>query len=205
MSRTELLAPDFLAWQVELRRWTMNERRGAPHVGVAPLVTVARPGFPLGVSTHSIICGILPRADLLERKTAEFRELYERWAPEGAKAVYDRGIDYLRGYYREVDGFDPASITTLLGSGSEIVRALRADARCQLLFYVFDLEDRSNVGRFRCVSLHARGEVHERGPVFENVWWHNTLFHGKLDDSVVVQFHHQASWDTAFGKLDRTA
>ena len=51
---------EFLAWQVELRRRTMEENRGAPRAGVAPLVTVRRPGAWLEVSTHSIIGGSLP-------------------------------------------------------------------------------------------------------------------------------------------------
>lgn len=197
------LPPEFLAWQVELRKRTMEENRGAPRAGVAPLLTVRRPGALLDVSTHSIICGVLPAEGGLARKTAEFRELYERLAPAGAKAVYDAGIEYLRGYYQESGDFDPDSVTTLLDEDSEIVRALSADPRCQLLFYVFDLMDRTPVGRFRCLQLDCEAELHRSGPVWENVWWHNTLFHGKLDGSVVVRFRHLATHDTAFGKYDR--
>lgn len=194
---------DFLAWQVELRRHTMTEHRGAPRAGVAPLLTVRRAQRPLEVSTHSIICGVLPREDLLEAKTAEFRALYESAAPEGAKAIYDRGIDYLIPYYSDPADFDPASITTLLRGDSDLVRALAAEATCQLLFYVFDLVDRSPLGRLRCLSLDCVAELHRSGPIFDNVWWHNTMFHGPLEDSVVVRFLHRATWDTAFGRLDR--
>lgn len=199
------LPDEFLAWQVELRASTMAERRGAPRAGVAPLLTVARPASPLGVSTHSIICGILPRREDLERKTAEFRRIYEDNAPSGARAVYDRGIDYLRDYYASPADFDAASVTTLLAGDSDLLRALAAEASCQLVFYVFDLQDRSNVGRFRCITVEALAETHRSGAVYENVWWHNTLFHGKMDGAAVVQFHHQASYDTGWGQHDRLA
>jgi hypothetical protein len=199
------LAEEFLAWQVELRAATMNDRQGMPHAGVAPLLTVKRPPSPLGVSTHSIICGILPRRSDLERKTAEFRALYEANAPKGARAVYDEGIAYLRGYYGSREDFAPSSVTTLLDGDSDLVRALAAEPRCQLVFYVFDLQERSNVGRFRCLTLEAVAEIHRSGPVFENVWWHNTLFHGKLEGAAVIEFHHQATYDTGWGKHDRLA
>ena len=39
----------------------MFEDNGAPHAGVAPLVVVRQPGLALGVSTHSVICGLLAR------------------------------------------------------------------------------------------------------------------------------------------------
>lgn len=197
------LPEEFLAWQVELRKRTMEENRGAPRPGVAPLVTVRRPGSLLEVSTHSIICGILPRPEDLEQKTREFRELYEGLAAEGAKAIYDAGIEYLRGYYRDPRSFDTDSITTLLSEDSELVRALSAESRCQLVFYVFDLVDRTPAGRFRCLQLDCEAELHREGPVFDNVWWHNTLFHGKQDRSVVVRFRHRATHDTAFGKWEK--
>jgi hypothetical protein len=196
------LPESFLTWQVELRRHTMETADGAPHVGVAPLLTVARPGTALGVSSHSIICGLLPRPEALATKTREFRELYERLAPTGARAVYDAGIEYLRSYYQEAGDFDADSLTTLLSEDSELVSALVAHPRCQLLFYVFNLADRSTVGRFRCWQLDAEAEIHRDGPVFDNVWWHNTLFHGKLDRSVVLRFRHHATHDTAFGRYE---
>jgi hypothetical protein len=89
--------------------------------------------------------------------------------------------------------------------------ALAADPRCHLLFYVFNLGQASQGGqendleRFRCLELHCRAEVHKNGPVYDNVWWHNTLFHGKDDSSVVVRFRHLASFDTRFGRLDAVA
>ena len=82
------------------------------------------------------------------------------------------------------------------------MRALRAEPACALVFYVFDLDDRSEEGRFRCLQLDCRAEVLEDGPVFDNVWWHNTLFHGKVDEHVVVHFVHQRTCDTRFGGLD---
>lgn len=36
----------------------------------------------------------------------------------------------------------------------------------------------------------------------DNVWWHNTLFHGKQDRSVVVRFRHRASY-AAFGRWEK--
>ena len=197
------LPEEFLAWQVELRADTMAADGGRPRAGVAPLLTVARPASVLGVTTHSIICGILPRRADLARKTAEFRALYESHAPDGARAVYDRGIEYLRGYYVAPGDFDPASITTLLPGDSDLLRALAAEPRCQLVFYVFDLQERSTVGRFRCLTIEAIAEAHRAGDVYENVWWHNTLFHGKMEGAVVVQFHHQATYDTSWGQHQR--
>lgn len=192
---------ELLEWQVALRRFTMEERNGAPHAGVAPLVTVRRPGGP-GFVSSSVICGLLPHPSQLERKTREFRELYESGIAEGARAVYDRGIQYLLGYYRSADDFDPESITTLLPKKAALVDALRAEPRCALVFYVFDLADRSEVGRFRCLHLDSHAEVLESGPVYDNVWWHNTLFHGAADDHVVVRFVHEATFDTRFGALE---
>jgi hypothetical protein len=168
-------------------------------------VLVKSPGVAPGTSAHSIISGILPRADLLERRTKEFRELYEAGIAEGARVLYDRGIEYLKRYYTRSEEFDPASITTLLPKGSPVARALRADPSCALVFYVFDLRERGELGRFRCVQLCCRAEVLESGPVYDNVWWHNTLFHGMAEDHAVIRFLHQESWDTRFGRFDRIA
>jgi hypothetical protein len=190
----------FLEWQVQLRAWTMAHRNGAPHAGVAPLVTVRAPGTALGVLSHSVICGLLPRA--LDEKTKQWRSLYESGIEAGSRSVYDHGIEDMRRYYRSAVDFDPESITTLLPGDLPLVRALRAEPRCALLFYVFDLADRSEVGRFRCLHLDCRAEVLEGGPVYDNVWWHNTLFHGPAEDHVVIQFRHLATWDTRFGRLE---
>lgn len=196
------LPRELLEWQVALRRHTMDERYGAPHAGVAPLLTVRRPGGTLGVTTHSIICGLLPAPGQLERKTGEFRRLYEETIPEGSKKTYDRGIEYLRSYYRSAEDFDPTSLTTLLGEDSPAVLALRADPRCSLVFYVFALDDRTEIGRFRCLQVDCEAEVLTEGPVYDNVWWHNTLFHGKAEESVVVRFVHRRTLDTRFGRLE---
>jgi hypothetical protein len=194
---------DLLAWQVELRRHTMQERNGKPHVGVAPVLTVRTPGVGSGHSSHSIICGLLPAEAILARKTEEFRQLYEEHSARGARTVYDAGLAYLEKYYERVEDFDPTSITTLLGKDLPVVDALAASPDCSLLFYVFDLEERSRIGRLRCVQYHCRAELLRSGPVYDNVWWHNTLFHGPADDHVVVRFRHQVSYDTGFGQLAR--
>jgi hypothetical protein len=199
------LPADFLEWQVALRRWTMLESHGAPHAGVAPLVVVRQPGMAVGVSTHSVICGLLARPDRLEAKTREFRELYENGIGEGARAVYDRGIEYLKAYYQQASDFDLHSITTLLPRKLPLVDALRAESRCALVFYVFALTDKSDVGRFRCLHLDATADVLESGPIYDNVWWHNTLFHGPADEHVVVHFRHRGTWDTRFGAFDEVA
>lgn len=199
--RSKPLPPEFLDWQVALRHHTMTDRNGSPHMGVAPLLTVRRPGLPVGALSHSIICGLLPREDRLEEKTKEFRALYEDGIAEGARTVYDRGIAYLLDYYRSSDDFDPTTLTTLLPGDLPAVDALRADRRCALLFYVFDLEDRSELGRLRCLQINAHAEVLGEGPVFENVWWHNALFHGMADDHVVLRFLHESSYDTRFGAM----
>jgi len=196
------LPAEFLAWQVALRRHTMESRHGAPHAGVAPLVLARRPGTILEVVSHSIICGILPRAEQLAEKTEAFRKLYESGIGDGARAVYDRGIEQMRSYYTSPDDFDPASITTLLPKSLPLVEALRVDPRCALVFHVFDLVDRSEVGKLRCLHLDALAEVLTAGPVYDNVWWHNALFHGPVEDHVVVHFCHLASWDTRFGALE---
>jgi len=197
------LPREFLEWQVKLRDWTMQERHGSPHVGVAPLLAVRQPGVGPGVTLHSIICGLLPRAEKLADKTREFRLVYEQHVHQGARAVYDRGIEFLQGYYRTADDFDPTSISSLLQRDSDAIRALRADPTCALLFYVFELDDTSEERRFRCLQLNCRAELHEAGPLFDNVWWHNAVFHGKLDEQVMVRFVHQSSYDTAFGGLTR--
>ena len=151
---------------------------------------------------HAIICGLLPAAGELAAKTRAFRALYEDHVEQGARAIYDAGIEYLKGYYRSAADFDPVSITSLLPRDATVVRALRAAPSCALLFYVFDLDDRSEEGRFRCLQVNCRAELHEGGPLFDNVWWHNAVFHGKLDDQVMVRFVHQSTWDTRFGALD---
>lgn len=200
--KTRPMPRELLEWQVALRRHTMEARHGAPHAGVAPLVTVRRPGTGSGVVSSSVICGLLPHPDQLERKTREFRELYEAGAAEGARAVYDRGIRYLLDYYRSAEDFDPESITTLLPKKAALVDALRAEPRCGLVFHVFDLTDRSEVGRLRCLHLDAHAEVLESGPVHDNVAWHNALFHGFSDDQVVIHFRHEATYDTRFGAIE---
>jgi hypothetical protein len=73
------------------------------------------------------------------------------------------------------------------------------------VFYVFDLDDSSEERRFRCLQVNCRAEVLDDGPVFDNVWWHNAVFHGKLDDQVVVRFAHQSTYATGFGKLELQA
>jgi hypothetical protein len=200
--RVRPLPREILDWQVALRRHTMQERRGAPHVGVAPLVIARRPGTALGVASHSIVCGLLPRPDRLAEKTEEFRKLYESAVGEGARAVYDRGIEYLLGYYASADDFDTESFTTLLPAGLPLVEALRKEPRCALVFHVFDLVDRSEVGRLRCLQVDATASVLSAGPVYDNVWWHNALFHGPVEDHVVVHFRHLGTWDTRFGALE---
>jgi hypothetical protein len=195
------LPDEFLAWQVELRAHTALARGGKPHVGVTPLVTVRNPGVGPGFTSHSIICGILPRRDQLEKKTGEFRALYEDHVGEGARTVYDHGIAYLKEYYRSTADFDPIGITTLLPRDLPLVRALRAYPSCALVFHLFDLDDRSDVGRPRTWQLDCEADLLEEGPVYDNVWWHNTLFHGPTDDHVVVRFRHQGSHDTRFGAL----
>jgi hypothetical protein len=194
-----------LDWQVALRRHTMEKRFGAPHAGVAPLLSVRRPGGSLGVTTHSIICGLLPAPEQLEEKTEELRRLYEESVERGARAVYDRGIEYLLGYYRDGADFDATSVTTLLPEDCAATLALRAHPSCSLVFYVFDLEDKSEVGRFRCLQLDCVAEVHRGGPVFDNVWWHNALFHGKTDHQVVIRFRHLRTLDTRFGGIEDVA
>jgi hypothetical protein len=196
------LPEGFLDWQVKLRLHTMQERHGAPHAGVAPLLSVRRPGAALGVATHSIICGLLAEPAQLAERTKEFRALYEESVAAGARAVYDRGIGFMKDYYREAKGFDTTSLTTLLPKSVPAVEALRAEPECALVFYVFDLTDRSEIGRFRCLQLDCTAEVLEHGPVYENVWWHNALFHGRVDDHVVIHFRHLRSWDTRFGALE---
>ncbi len=195
------LPAEFLDWQIELRHHTMVERKGSPHVGVAPLLTVSRPGRTPAATTHSIICGLLPAPEQLEVKTADFRKLYEETVSEGERVTYSRGIDYLQQYYADTEGFDTHSITTILAEDSPAVTALEAEPRCSLVFYVFDLMNQSAIGKYRCLQLDCRASIHASGPVFENVWWHNRLFHGSADDSVVVQFHHLRTFNTRFGEL----
>jgi hypothetical protein len=203
--RVKPLPREFLEWQVALRRHTMLERQGAPHAGVAPLVTVRRPGPGIGVASHAVICGVLPREELLEEKTKAFRRMYEEGIAAGARAVYDRGIEYLRDYYAKIDDFDPASLTTLLASDLPVVDALRADPRCALLFYVFELEDQSELHRFRCLQIEAVAEVLREGAIYENVWWHNALFHGTTDGCVAIRFSHLGAADTSFGRWEELA
>ena len=199
---TRPLPREFLEWQVAVRLHTMLERNGAPHVGVAPLLTVKSRSIGHGFVSHSIICGLLPEPKQLEQKTKEFRALYENHIADGARAVYDKGIEYLKGYYDSADDFDDTSITTLLPKDLPVVKALRADPACALVFYVFDLQDRSEVGKLRCLQLDCIADVLEDGPVYDNVWMHNTLFHGAADEHAVLHFHHQRTHDTRFGALE---
>jgi hypothetical protein len=196
------LPMEFLEWQVELRRWTAEARNGSPHVGVAPLLIVRRSNASSGVTAHSIICGLLPHPDRLEAKTRQFRELYDAGLPEGARAIYDLGIEYLKNYYDTPTAFDPTTVTTLLPEDAPAAIALRADPRCALVFHVFDLEETSEVGRLRCLHLNCTAELHTSGPVYENVLWHNALFHGLVTDHVVVRFRHLETFDTRFGGLE---
>jgi hypothetical protein len=116
--------------------------------------------------------------------------------------LYDRGLDHLHAYYRSSADFDATSITSLLPRALPVVDALAANPRCALVFYVFDLDDHSEVGRLRCLQLNGWAELHVDGPEYENVWWHNALFHGKVDDHVMVRFRHERTFDTRFGMLE---
>jgi hypothetical protein len=195
------LPKEFLTWQVALRHHTMVARNGAPHIGVVPTVIVKHPGLQLGVASHSIVCGLLPHERLLEAKTNEFRTLYESHSGSGARKLYDQGIEYLLDYYQSTDDFDPGSITSLLPKDAELVKALRAEPSCSLVFNVFEPSEPAEIGSPRCTQIEAAVDVLESGPVYENVWWHNTLFHGPADEHVVLHFKHRRSWDTRFGGL----
>lgn len=196
------LPEEFLEWQVRLRAWTASERRGAPHAGVAPLVLVKQPGIEPGTSAHSVVCGLLPRPDRLEDTTREMRELYETASANGSKALYDEGIAYLCRYYASAKDFDAGSITTLVSNDTALVKALRASPDCALVFHVFDIGTQAPGGGMRTQQICCRAEVLTAGPVYENVWWHNALFHGFADGSVVVHFRHRRSLDTRFGMLE---
>lgn len=194
---------ELLAWQVDLRRHTMEERGGAPHAGVCPLVTVRQGRGAHDFVSYSIVCGLLPSRDRLEEKTKEFRQVYEQHHGLGARTLYDAGLDYLKPYYEAVDAFDGASITTLLPQDLPLVDALRASPDCALVFYVPDLTERREVLKFRCLHMETRAYVLSEGAVYDNVWWHNTLFHGMAEEHVVVHFRHRATWDTRFGRLEQ--
>jgi hypothetical protein len=200
-SSSRPLPKDFRNWQVALRHYTMVARNGAPHIGVAPTVMVKHPGVGLGIASHSVICGLLPNERLLENKTREFKALYEEHSGVGAKQLYDAGIEYLLDYYQSADDFDPATITSLLPEDCELVKALRAEPVCALVFNSFDPTESAEIGGPRCLQIEAEAEVLTAGPVYDNVWWHNTLFHGPADEHVVIHFKHTRSWDTRFGGL----
>ena len=193
---------EVLDWQVELRRHTMEERAGAPHAGVCPLVTVRHGRGAADFTSWSIVCGLLPAQPVLYEKTKEFRQLYEDHQGLGARALYDAGLEYLKPYYDDASSFDGASITTLLSKDTPVVDALRATPDCALVFYVPDLTERREVLKFRCMHMETRAYVLESGAVYDNVWWHNTLFHGMAEDHVVVHFRHRKTWDTRFGHLE---
>jgi hypothetical protein len=205
MTSGDRFPADLLAWQVRVRAHTMQARSGTPHPGVAPLVIVRRPESLAGMTAHSVICGLLPRAELIESRTKELRALYESAIPEGARVLYERGVAYLKGRYEDPRDFDPASLTTLLPRLSPLLTALRAEPRCALVFHVFDLLDRSEIGRLRCWQVDARAELVDAGPVYEHVWWHNALFHGAADDHAVVHFRCETLYDTCFGGLEPIA
>lgn len=202
-SKPRVLPAEFLDWQVRLRRWTVQEKEGAPHVGVAPLLVVRRRGVGPGTTAHSIVCGLLPANGRLTARTQEMRELYERHRTDGARAIYDAGLDYLRGYYANAEDFDSTSITTILPSDAPAVDALGLQPRCALVFHVFDVTGDGVEGGVRCMQLNCTAEILHSGPVYENVWWHNALFHGSVSDHVVIRFAHRESLDTRFGGLTR--
>lgn len=195
------LPDEFLEWQVRLRRHTMHERNGAPHIGVIPLVFVKRPGVAVGGTAHSVVCGLLPEESSLDTRTREFRALYEEGVEKGARHVYDRGVEYLLSYYDSRETFSDDTLTTLLPKESDLAIALRAQPRCALVFNVFEANAQEKIFAPRCQQIDASAEIHESGPVFDNVWWHNTIFHGMADDHVVIRFRHEKSWDTRFGSL----
>ncbi len=201
MRSSSSLPKEFLNWQVNLRNHTMVARNGAPHIGVVPTVMTKHPGMQLGTACHSIVCGLLPHPRLLEGKTKEFKDLYEKHSSAGARKLYDQGIEYLLDYYESSDDFDPGSITSLLPDAAELVKALRAEPKCSLIFNVFEPNEPNEIGGPRCTQIEAVVDVLTSGPVYDNVWWHNTIFHGPADEHVVLHFKHQRSWDTRFGGL----
>jgi hypothetical protein len=98
--------------------------------------------------------------------------------------------------------FGPNTNFNGMAADTEHHGAPRGGLACALLFYVFDLDDKSEEGRFRCIQVNCTAELHERGALYDNVWWHYALFHGKVDGHVVVQFLHQSTYDTGFGALE---
>ena len=195
-----------------LRAHTMAERNGAPHVGVAPLVTVRQVGSPLGVSTHSIICGVLPRPDLLAAKTAEFRELYESTKGRGSRATYDAGIEYLKGYYVSPDLFDPDSITTLVRMDSPLAVALAADPALPPAV----LRLQSWPGRIRgarpTTSTASVAWSSTAAPSCTRAARCTTTCGGTTPSSTArttaawsLRFRHLATFDTRFGRLEAVA
>ena len=69
------LPAEFLDWQIRLRRWTAEERDGAPHIGVAPILLVVLAGIATGW-TYSM--------QLMEMRTA---------VKTGANYVLQGGVD----------------------------------------------------------------------------------------------------------------
>lgn len=161
-SKVRPLPREFLEWQVALRRHTMEERNGAPHAGVAPLVTVRRPGGGPGFISSSAICGLLPHPDQLERKTREFRQLYEEGITEGARVVYDRGIHHLLDYYRSADDFDPDTLTTLLPKKTALVDALRAEPHAALVFFVAQTQRPDRPPAWEGQPVDQKGKMRSR-------------------------------------------
>lgn len=202
-SRFSPLPAGFLSWQVELCAWTVRERMGVPHAGVAPLVLVDRRDTEPRVSAHSVVCNLLQNERHLEPTTLAFREIYERHINDGSRAVLDAGLVYLEHYYGAPDRFDQDSLTTLVPARSVLATGLRAAPECALVFHVFDLDSRAPGVPVRCQQLFCTSELHVDGPVYENAWRHNALFHGLVDDHVVVRFRHRHSFEGHFGRWER--
>ncbi len=111
------------------------------------------------------------------------------------------GIQYLLDYYVSTDAFDAGSITSMIPAEGPLVDALRAEPRCSLVFNVFDGSAPDRLGNPRCNQIDCFVDVLESGPIYDNVWWHNTLFHGNADGHVVLHFKHERSFDTRFGQF----
>ena len=189
-----------------LRAWTMDARNGSPHVGVAPLLTVAQPGRRPGrrdaQRSSAACCRAADRLDAIPPSSAASTSA----APRAARARSTTAASSTcSATTSDVDAFDPTS--DHLAAAERCRRAceaLRADAalRARLLRLRPRRQVRGAAASAACRST-AAPSCTTQGPSTTTSGGTTRSSTGSSTDHVMVRFRHESSYDTRFGALDR--
>ena len=182
------LPKEFLDWQVapaSLHTMTRAQRRAAHRGGADRRDRAASVAWASVWSSHSVVCGLLPHPRLLDGKTHEFeRALRGRTSttvPEGRLRRRHRVPARL--LRLGTDDFDPGHHHHACSPKNCAIWSTRCaptrscSARLQRIQRGLDPDSTLAACAARRSTATVRRST-RTAPVYDNVWWHNTLFHG---------------------------